>query len=86
MRNACQICGKWEYLDKHHIFEGQGLRRQSEKYGCTILCCRRCHNDIHKHPRDYIYLKRESQLATMERLGWTIDDWHKHFGKSYLED
>ena len=85
-KGRCDLCGKWDYLDRHHIFEGQGLRRQSEKYGCVTNVCRRCHNDIHHHPLDNIWLKRESQLEAMQRLNWTIDDWHRHFGKSYLED
>ena len=85
-KGRCDLCGKWDYLDRHHIFEGQGLRRQSEKYGCVIRVCRACHNKIHHHPLDYIWLKRESQLEAMQRLNWTIDDWHRYFGKSYLEE
>lgn len=85
-KGQCDLCGRWGYLDTHHIFEGQALRRKSEKYGLKVRICRACHEDIHRHPLDYIWLKRESQLEAMQRLHWTIEDWHREFGKSYLEE
>lgn len=84
-KRPCDICGRWDYLDTHHIFEGS-LRRKSTKYGLVIRICRKCHDDIHNHPLDHLDLKRESQKECMERMHWTIEDWHKQMGKSYLED
>ena len=84
-REPCELCGKWDYLDRHHIFEGS-LRKKSEKYNCVIRICRACHDDIHHHPLDYLWLKKESQKELMERMHWYMDDWHREFGKNYLEE
>lgn len=87
MRDTCYLCKLETQCDRHHVLGGP-LRKKSEKYKqyCVIRVCRKCHNKIHAHPADYIYLKREAQQRTMDGLGWTIEDWHKHFGKSYLEE
>lgn len=85
-KEPCELCGRWEYLQTHHIFEGYFLRRQSEKYRLTKRICRFCHEDIHKHPLKYIDLKADTQRDLMQKLGWTMDDWHREFGKNYLED
>lgn len=86
-REPCELCGRWDYLQKHHVFEGVSLRRKSEQYSeyCTIRICYRCHDDIHRHPLKYIGLKQKAQAALMEGLGWTMEEWHIEFGKNYLE-
>lgn len=85
MRSVCRICGLETDCDRHHILGGS-LRKKSEKYKqyCVIRVCRTCHNKIHAHPAEYIYLKREAQQRLMDGLEWTIEDWHREFGKSYL--
>ena len=85
MRNFCELCRRYDNLDTHHIFEGS-LRKKSERYKeyCTIRVCRTCHNKIHARPREYIYLKQKAQQSLMDGLGWTIEDWHREFGKNYL--
>ena len=85
-REPCEICGRWDYLQKHHIFEGVSLRRKSEKYKATIRICYKCHEDIHKHPRKYLSLKENAQREIMQRHGWAMEDWHREFGKNYLEE
>ena len=84
---VCAMCGRWDYLDTHHIFEGS-LRKKSEKYKdyCTIRICRTCHNKIHSRPADYLWLKQKTQYIAMYYLGWTIEDWHREFGKSYIQE
>ena len=83
----CAICGREvEYIHIHHCFEGISLRRISDKYGAVIAVCPACHRDIHDHPRKYLWLKEKTQREVMRAQNWTIDDWHKHFGKSYLEE
>lgn len=84
-KRPCELCEKWDYLDRHHIFEGS-LRKKSEKYNCVINICRECHDKIHRHPLDYLQIKRESQKELMEQMHWTMDDWHREFGKNYLEE
>lgn len=86
MRSVCYICKRETDCHVHHIFAGS-LRKKSEKYKqyCTIRVCPNCHlNKIHKYPADYIYLKKEAQQSLMDGLGWTIEDWHREFGKSYI--
>lgn len=84
----CDLCGRWGYLQTHHIFEGISLRRKSEQYKqyCTIRVCYQCHEDIHRHPLKYLYLKENAQRELMEGLGWTMTEWRLEFGKSYLEE
>ncbi len=85
-KGQCELCGMWGDLDVHHIF-GAALRKKSTKYGLTVRICRSCHDDLHHHhPKKYIRLKRDAQKELMERMHWTIDDWHREFGKSYLEE
>ena len=85
MRSVCRICGLETNCDRHHVFGGS-LRKKSEKYKdyCVITVCRACHNDIHAHPARYLELKRKTQQRAMHGLGWTIEDWHREFGKSYI--
>lgn len=43
----CYYCGKWGYLDEHHVFEGTADRAKSEKYGLKVKLCRSCHTAVH---------------------------------------
>lgn len=79
----CYICGRTA-TDTHHIFEGRGRRQMSDDYGLTVRLCRECHNDIHAHPRAYLWLKQDAQRWAMRDNGWTVQDFIDHFGKNYL--
>ena len=89
----CFLCGRngaGDTLEEHHIFPGS-LRKKSEEYGLTVMLCgSRCHRNgkksAHRCRETQLQLKRWAQQKAMEENGWTLDDWRKEFGKSYLEE
>ena len=84
MRGLCDICMQYGDLDRHHVF-GAGARKASEKYGAVVWICRECHNNIHhRHPAQYLWLKKQWQDRLMAENGWDIDEFIKRFGRSYL--
>lgn len=78
----CEICGA-QACDIHHVFGGTA-RQISDKYGATVFICRKCHDDIHRHPLKYEWLKQETQKKVMESHNWDLDDWFNVFHKNYL--
>lgn len=44
MKGNCDLCGKYGYLELHHIFGGAN-RSLSEKYGLVVNLCHECHNE-----------------------------------------
>ncbi len=93
-RSDCFICGRNSHadffgLEEHHVFEGIGRRKISEKYGLKVyICGDRCHRNgkesVHKNARVDRYLKQYAQEKAMEYYGWSIEDFIKKFGKNYI--
>ena len=96
----CFLCGRngaQDPLERHHIFGG-AYRGKSEKYGDFIrkfymypvvwLCGDRCHRNgksaVHRNGDQMRRLRRYGQLTIMREQGWTVDDFRREFGKSYL--
>ena len=87
----CWLCGRngtSDPLDRHHIF-GASNRNKSEKYGLTVfLCHRRCHlygkYAAHNNAETMHLLHQYGQRKVMEERGWTIEEFRKKFGRSYL--
>lgn len=87
----CALCGAngaADPLDKHHVFGG-ALRKKSEKYGAVVyLCHHRCHifgaDSAHQSRDVRLHLKRQAQARIMFEQGWTLEEWLREFGKSYL--
>lgn len=79
----CSICGRFTLCDPHHVFQGTA-RRLSDKYDAVIYLCRACHDEIHRHPAAYEWLKAKAQTEVMFRQGWSLEEWMQHFGKNYL--
>lgn len=80
----CHICGKWGYLDKHHVFGGC-YRDKSERYSMVAYICRDCHNAIHFSPKSKEMmetLRREYELK-FKRLYPDLD-FIETFGRDYL--
>jgi len=89
-RTRCFICGKnaqadYFGLDEHHVFGGPN-RKLSEEYGLKVyLCHHSCHlHGVHKHNGMNKALKATVQQMAMEHYGWTVDEFRRIFGKSYL--
>lgn len=89
----CFLCGRngaGDPLEVHHIFPGP-LRDKSERYGLTVLLCgNRCHRlgkrSAHQCRETALMLKQYAQKKAMEENNWSLADWHREFGKSYLEE
>lgn len=90
-REHCYLCGmntNLEPLDEHHIFGGAN-RKLSEKYGLKVyIHHHNCHifgkNSVHQNAEINNALKAKAQKIAMEHYGWTVEDFRKIFGKSYL--
>ena len=90
-REHCYLCGmntNLEPLDEHHIFGGAN-RKLSEKYGLKVyIHHHKCHifgkNSVHQNAEINNTLKAKAQQVAMEHYGWTVEDFRKIFGKSYL--
>lgn len=83
----CLICGTPYNLHKHHIFEGTGRRKLSEKYGCWCYLCGRHHNmsneGVHFNKPLDLSLKQQCQKAWEYQLG-TREQFIMLFGRNYL--
>lgn len=89
-KGKCFLCRRYGQTEKHHIFEGSGRRRLSEKYGLWVDLCHRCHNEppcgVHFNKRRDLVLKASAQIRAMSYYGWSEDDFRKHFRKSYIKE
>ena len=87
----CWLCGRngsTDPLERHHIFGGSN-RKHSEKYGLVVyLCGNECHRNgkYAAHNNQYIMelLHKYGQGKAMRENHWSIDDFRKIFGRSYL--
>lgn len=90
---TCWLCGangSGDPLERHHVFGGP-LRAKSERYGLVVpLCGNRCHRlgkyAVHQNRETARALKAWAQKKCMAEQGWSIEDWHREFGKSYIEE
>ena len=80
----CVFCNS-PFVEVHHIFEGRGRRKLSDKYGLTVYICRLCHNEVHKYPNTGkdLQLKQLGQTYYEDHFG-TREQFIKEFVKSYL--
>jgi hypothetical protein len=91
-KTKCFLCGQnacGDHLDKHHVFNGFGLRDKSEEYGLTVyLHHNKCHeygkNAVHRNAEVMRQLKAYAQEKAMEYYGWSIEDFRVRFYKSYI--
>lgn len=80
----CYLCGRSGDWAWHHVFNGNGVRELSEKYGLKIQLCPECHDRVHfKNAKERIWLKETLQGAAMEYWGMTPSEWLDIFGKNY---
>ena len=84
----CGATGRQDPLDRHHIFGGSN-RKKSEKYGLVVdLCHSNCHifgpKAAHQSGETMRKLREYGQRKAMEEQGWTVDEFRRVFGKSYI--
>ena len=90
-REHCFLCGmnaSLEALDCHHVYGGSN-RKKSEKYGLKVyIHHNKCHifgpDSVHKNAKVNNAVKSVVQKRAMEYYGWSVDDFIRIFGKSYL--
>lgn len=84
-KHECPLCGKWDYLETHHIFEGVGRRAISDRLWLVLEVCPACHRSIHSKPKAWEWLKERTQRGYMEMENMTEDEWIDIFGRSWLK-
>lgn len=84
----CYLCGRSNCkLDRHEVF-GNAHRSKSKRYGLWLMLCHdSCHLGAlgaHMNADTALRLKQGAQRKAMQHYGWTVDDFRKEFGKSYV--
>lgn len=82
----CLICKTPYNLHRHHIYEGTGRRKTSEKYGCWCWLCSRHHTGdkgIHFLKDVDLQLKAECQKR-WEAVYGSRTEFMILFGRNYL--
>lgn len=92
-KSYCFLCGSrtgqgLDALEEHHIFEGNGKRTMSERYGLKVyLCGLSCHREgtesAHKckETKDMLHKLAQTKFEELH----SRDEFVLVFGKSYLE-
>ena len=84
----CYITGSTDNLHEHHIIYGNGFRKLSEKYGLKVWLRADWHNmadyGVHFDKNLDLELKQMAQRKAMKHYGWTVEQFIKIFGKSYI--
>jgi len=85
----CWLCGRYGYLEEHHIFGGAD-RNKSTRYKLIVLLCgERCHRTgpraVHQCAETAQLLHEFGQRKFMEENNATVADFRRLFGKNYLD-
>lgn len=78
----CEICGKRQATECHHLIGGTSERKLSDDYGLTLDVCRDCHKDIHTNNTANKLSKMLGQ-AMYERTR-THYEYMQRFKKNFL--
>ena len=83
----CWVCGTDYNIHEHHIFEGTGRRKMSEKNGFKCYLCGHHHNlsdaGVHFNRELDLKLKRECQRVYEETH--SREEFMFLVGRNYLE-
>ena len=62
---VCFLCGKYCETARHEVFEGNGTRSFSKRYGLWVNICPECHARVHEHPewKKAVQLKEDGRTA-----------------------
>lgn len=87
MERECFLCGRTDFLERHHLFGGAN-RKKSDRLGLVVDLCHDCHNEppygAHHNKDTMLGLHRYGQVKAMEEQGWTEEEFIREFGKNYL--
>lgn len=81
----CYLCGRVNYLERHHVMSGTANRKLSEKYGLWVWLCHDCHTGTQGAQYDPVknfHLRAEAQSAFESLYGH--DMWMRTFYKNYI--
>lgn len=78
----CDICGKYEFLDEHHLWGGTSNRKKSDINGLTVDICGECHRFIHYNTTANKLSKMLAQA--LFEIDHTREESIKTFGKNLL--
>ena len=70
-------------MEEHHLLEGRGRRKISDRYGLTVTLCGECHFKAHHDKEEMDYLHRKGQEKA-EANGMSRAEFINLFGKNYL--
>lgn len=68
------------------------MRQRSEKYGLTVWLCKEHHTGnihgnrfaVHFNKNFDLSLKKYAQRKAMQYYGWTVEEFIRNIGRSYL--
>lgn len=84
----CYICKTTYNIHLHHIYEGTGRRKISDKEGCWCYLCGRHHNlsdeGVHFNKELDLMLKMTCQTIWESQNNHDRDRFRELFGRSYL--
>lgn len=84
---VCFMCGSYRMLEEHHVF-GASNRKKSEQLGLKVYLCHFCHNEppngVHFNYINRLALNAKAQKKAMEYYNWSIEDFRREIGRSYL--
>ncbi len=81
----CCLCGKWGELQRHEVYHGVAYRTKAKNLGLWVNLCKDCHDRLHHKDASLdLRLKKEIQEKVMEVRGWSVEEFRKEFGKSYI--
>ena len=90
MLGECFICGRFGYVERHHVFGGTANRRLSEEDGLTVYLCPDCHRNAphaaHRCRATMDSLHRWGQERWMEQTGGSTADFIARYGRNYLPE
>lgn len=67
---------------RHEIMQGIANRELSKRYGLWINICTAHHDDIHRNPKDYEWLKEAAQ--ELFECVYPCEDFLTIFGRKYI--
>lgn len=79
---------RFEGSHRHEVFFGSANRQKSIKLGLVVFLTPEMHNmsnyGVHFNKAFDNELKQIGQRAAMEHYDWSVEDFRREFGKSYL--
>lgn len=87
MYRSCYICGEIYGIEEHHVYEGRGRRKLSDKYGMVVDLCNKHHkgsNDSAHFNQD-INLKLKCIFQEIFESQYDKETFIKTFGQDYIE-